>query len=290
MASISLKAHAKINLTLTITGQRDDGYHLMDSLVVFAELADQITLTANDADQLTITGQQADALKGLDAADNILMTALNAYRKHTGWDEKFALILEKNIPVAAGIGGGSSDAAAVLTAVNRLNPSPCSEDDLAKIGLKIGADLPVCLKQYQLSPQWRMQSIGEDLTPLSIDQLKNAGLLLVNPMVGVSTKDVFQRLGQSALNKTDNLNQDANLATWLARGNDLTAPAMVLEPKIQQQIDHLSSLEDHEGYLHHGMSGSGATCYALFNNSDAAKSAYDSIKHKLAWSWAGKVI
>ena len=294
MASILLKAHAKINLTLSITGRRHDGYHLMDSLVVFANLADQITVAPNDTDHLTITGQQADALKGLDTADNILMKALNAYRNHMGWDQKFALRLEKNIPVAAGIGGGSSDAAAVLTAANRLNPSPCSDADLAEIGLEIGADLPVCLKQYQLSPQWRMQGIGEDLTTLSIDLLEKAGLLLVNPMVGVSTKDVFKQLCQSilnkGLNKTDDFYQDADLATWLARGNDLTTPAVALEPKIRHQIDHLASLQGHAGYLHHGMSGSGATCFALFNNPDAAKSAHKAIKHKMAWSWAGKII
>ena len=293
MTSITLKAHAKINLTLSITGRRHDGYHLMDSLVVFADLADLITVTAGNADQLTITGQQADALKGLNTADNILMTALHAYRNHTDWDQKFALTSDKNIPVAAGIGGGSSDAAAVLTAVNRLNPSPCSDGDLARIGLEIGADLPVCLKQYQSSPQslhWRMQGIGEDLTPLSIDPLKKAGLLLVNPMVGVSTKDVFQRLNQSALNKTGDFNQNADLVTWLARGNDLTVPAMALEPKIQHQITYMSSLQDHVGYLDHGMSGSGATCFALFDHPDAAKSAHEKIKHLMAWSWAGKII
>ena len=293
MASISLKAHAKINLTLTITGRRDDGYHLMDSLVVFADLADQITLTTNDDDELTITGQQADALQNIDAADNILMTALNAYRDHSGWDQKFNLTLEKNIPVAAGIGGGSSDAAAVLTAANQLNPAPCSDADLARMGLIIGADLPVCLKQYQSSSQplhWRMQGIGEDLTSLSIDPLKNAGILLVNPMVGVSTKDVFKQLKQFTFNKNNNLNQNADLVTWLARGNDLTAPAMALEPKILSQINHLSSLKNHAGYLHHGMSGSGATCFALFDNPDAAQSAYKTIKHEMAWSWAGKLI
>ena len=293
MASITLQAHAKINLTLTITGRRGDGYHLMDSLVVFAGLEDQITLTPNVTDQLTIIGQQADALKEIDAADNILMTALNAYRNYMDWDQKFVLGLEKNIPVAAGIGGGSSDAAAVLTAANQLNPSPCSDADLAEIGLEIGADLPVCLKQYLSPPQssqWRMQGIGENLTPLSIDPLNNAGLLLVNPMVGVSTKDVFKQLRLSTLNRNDNLKQDADLATWLARGNDLTAPAMALEPKIKHQIDHLSSLQGHTGYLHHGMSGSGATCYALFSNPNAAQSAHDAIKHKMAWSWAGKLI
>ena len=295
MASISLKAHAKINLTLTITGRRDDGYHLMDSLVVFADLGDQITLTTNDADQLTIKGQHAYALQNLDTADNILMKALNAYRKHMDWDKKFAMTLEKNIPVAAGIGGGSSDAAAVLTAVNRLNPSPCSDADLAEIGVGIGADLPVCLKQYHSQfptefPHWRMQGIGENLTALSIDPLKNAGLLLVNPMVEVSTKDVFKRLRQSTLKQTDDLHHNADLATWLARGNDLATPAMALEPKIQHQIDHLSSLQGHAGYLHHGMSGSGATCYALFDHFDAAKTAHDTIKHKMAWFWVGKII
>ena len=301
MASISLKAHAKINLTLNITGRRQDGYHLMDSLVVFADLADQITITTNNADQLNITGQQADALKNIDAANNILVTALNAYRNHTGWDQKFYLTLEKNIPVAAGIGGGSSDAAAVLTAANRLNPSPCSAADLAEIGLGIGADLPVCLKQYlsqtqssaqssAQSPQWRMQGIGEDLTALSIESLRNAGLLLVNPMVGVSTRDVFKQLCQSTFNKNNSLKQDADLATWLACGNDLTTPAMALEPKIERQIDHLSSLINHAGYLHHGMSGSGATCYTLFDHPDAAKSALEKIAPLMAWSWAGKLI
>ncbi len=109
-------------------------------------------------------------------------------------------------------------------------------------------------------------------------------------MLGVSTKDVFKRLNLSALNKTDDLYQNADLAAWLARGNDLMTPAMALEPKIQHQIDHLSSLQGHGGYLHHGMSGSGATCYALFNNPDAAKSAREKINRSMAWSWAGKII
>ena len=289
MGHITIKAHAKINLTLTITGRRDDGYHLMDSLVVFADLADHISLTTNDDDQLTITGQQADALNSVNKADNILMTALNTYRKHMDWDEKFALSLEKKIPVAAGIGGGSSDAAAVLTAANRLNPSPCSDDDLAKIGLEIGADLPVCLKQYQ-SSIWRMQSIGDDLSALSIVPLNNAGLILVNPMVGVSTKDVFKQLDVSTLNQSDEMEPFHDLSKWLARGNDLTSPAMAIEPKIQHQIDQLSPLKEQQGYLHHGMSGSGATCYALFEHPDQARSAHDRIKHLMAWSWAGKLI
>ena len=288
MGNISIKAHAKINLSLSITGRREDGYHLMDSLVVFADIADQISIEKDHEDSLTITGSQADGLNTTDLSQNILITALDAYRTALNWDENFALTLEKNIPVAAGIGGGSSDAAAILTALNRLHPSPCSDDKLAEIGLQIGADLPVCLKQYQ-SSQWRMRGIGEDLTPMSFHDVTAAGLILVNPMVGVSTKDVFGRLDYAALSPSNDMNEGANLMAWLERGNDLAAPAMAIEDKIKQQLDGLSTLKDRDGYLHHGMSGSGATCFALFENAHQAILAHDHIKQQMAWSWAGKV-
>lgn len=290
-ASAHANAHAKINLTLTLTGRRQDGYHLMESLVVFADLADRITMTPLDQgqDTLTITGTQADGLNTIDRADNLLIKAMTLYRDQTGWRPSFSINLEKNIPIAAGIGGGSSDAAAVLTALNRLNPNPCSDDELAAIGLRLGADLPVCLKQFH-GPYWRMQGIGEILDPLHFSDLNQAGLILINPMIGIATKDVFHHLSTQAFTPPGDDFMDADLAAWLDRGNDMTAAAEIIEPQVSHCLRLLEALNDQAGFRHHGMSGSGATCYALFDHVDQAKAAYPVIKDQIAWSWVGKIL
>ena len=299
MATITVHAHAKINLSLKITGRRDDGYHSMDSLVVFADLADRITIDHNpdsnhQDDHITLTGPQANNLHDVAAKDNLLIKAKNRYCAVTGWQQNLAITLEKNIPVAAGIGGGSSDAAAVLWALNQCNPNPTDDETLAKIGLTIGADLPVCLKQYQ-HPFWRMQGIGEHLSPVRLPSLKNAGLILVNPLITLATKDVFTQLAldktqQTAEHETLHLEDLATLTDWLAVGNDLTAPAQSLAPAIGHDLHQLSALSDHPGYLHHGMSGSGATCYALFDTPLHAVAALQCVKDDMAWSWAGKLL
>ena len=289
MTPIAAHAPAKINLTLTITGRRDDGYHLMDSLVVFAQLADAITLEPADEDHLIIAGEQAAPLIDSDTHDNLVMKAISAYRNAAGWAQPLAVHLEKNIPIAAGIGGGSSDAAAVLSALNRHSPTPLPADVLIALGLTLGADIPICLaKHFQSDVKaWRMGGIGEKVSLLSLPSLSSAGLILLNPQVSLSTKDVFTRLNFPSSSKPIPDQMPSDLSSWLERGNDLLLPAMALAPEIGSCLSDLSRLSSHQGYRAHGMSGSGATCFALFDTADQAKKAAGSLEEKAFWRWAG---
>ena len=289
MTPIAAHAPAKINLTLTITGRRDDGYHLMDSLVVFAQLADAITLEPADEDHLIIAGEQAAPLIDSDTHDNLVMKAISAYRNAAGWAQPLAVHLEKNIPIAAGIGGGSSDAAAVLSALNRHSPTPLPPDELLVLGLTLGADIPICLaKHFQSDVKaWRMGGIGEKVSLLSLPSLSSAGLILLNPQVSLSTKDVFTRLNFPSSSKPIPDQMPSDLSSWLERGNDLLLPAMALAPEIGSCLSDLSRLSSHQGYRAHGMSGSGATCFALFDTADQAKKAAGSLEEKAFWRWAG---
>jgi 4-diphosphocytidyl-2-C-methyl-D-erythritol kinase len=289
MTPIAVNAPAKINLTLTITGRRDDGYHLMDSLVVFAQLADVITLEPADEDHLIIAGGQAAPLMNIDARDNLIMKAISAYRNAAGWAQPLAVHLEKNIPIAAGIGGGSSDAAAVLSALNRHSPTPLPADELMALGLTLGADIPICLAKHFQSDikAWRMGGIGEKVAPLSLPSLSSAGLILLNPQISLSTKDVFTRLNFPSSSKPIPDQISSDLSSWLERGNDLLPPAQALAPEIGSCLADLSRLSSHQGYRANGMSGSGATCFALFDTADQAKKAAGSLEEKTFWQWAG---
>jgi len=289
MTPIAVNAPAKINLTLTITGRRDDGYHLMDSLVVFAQLADVITLEPADEDHLIIAGGQAAPLMNIDACDNLIMKAISAYRNAAGWAQPLAVHLEKNIPIAAGIGGGSSDAAAVLSALNRHSPTPLPADELMALGLTLGADIPICLAKHFQSDikAWRMGGIGEKVAPLSLPSMSSAGLILLNPQISLSTKDVFTRLNFPSSSKPIPNQMPSDLSSWLERGNDLLPPAMALAPEIGPCLSDLSRLSSHQGYRAHSMSGSGATCFALFDTADQAKKAAGSLEEKTFWQWAG---
>ena len=289
MTPITVNAPAKINLTLTITGRRDDGYHLMDSLVVFAQLADAITLEPADEDHLIIAGGQAAPLIDSDTRDNLAMKAISAYRNAAGWTQPLVVHLEKNIPIAAGIGGGSSDAAAVLSALNRHSPTPLPPDELMALGLTLGADIPICLAKNLESDvkAWRMEGIGEKVSPLSLPSLSSAGLILLNPQISLSTKDVFTRLNFPSSSKPIPDHAPEDLSDWLKRGNDLLPPAMTLAPEIGPCLADLSRLSSHQGYRAHGMSGSGATCFALFDTADQAKKTAGSLEEKAFWQWAG---
>ena len=288
MHALTMNAHAKINLSLTITKRRDDGYHEMESLVVFAGLADRISFAESTADSLIVSGPQSSLLLDIAPESNIITAAKTAYRKAANWHQPFAVTLEKYIPVAAGIGGGSSNAAATLIALNTLNPAPLSEHELMHLGLTIGADVPVCLKQYN-APLWRMAGIGEMITAVDVHSLHSAGLILVNPLKAVATKDVFMRLDHPEGKINAGHFDKADAASWLIRGNDLSTPAIMLEPSIQTCLDDLATLSQHDGYIHHGMSGSGATCFALFKDGETAQSAIHNLPDSTPWAWAGRV-
>ncbi len=262
---VTVLARAKINLCLHVTGQRGDGYHLLDSLVVFADLGDRISCRADDGLGLTITGPQGAGLTA--GADNLVLRAAAAF----GGARGAAIVLDKNLPVASGIGGGSADAAATLQALARL--WGCGLPDAASI-LKLGADVPVCLAGRPC----RMQGVGEVLTPLP--PLPAAHLVLVNPGVAIPTPAVFQ-----ALTRRDNtplpremprLQGLAELAAFLQmQRNDLEAPALALAPVIGQVKQALGA---QAGCYLARMSGSGATCFGLFADPLTAAAAASALR------------
>ena len=288
-------APAKINLSLPIIGRRQDGYHLMRSIVGFADLCDNVKITPLPADaeqdSLIINGPIADKLSALPPQENIMIGALNAFRHLTDHAGFFQLNLTKHIPVAAGIGGGSSDAAAVLLAVNSYFGQPLSPDALADLGLTLGADVPVCLKAAE-GGFWQMRGIGEELTPLNCPVAHQIGMILINPGVGVSTAAIFAQLGKDDIAYdlpvlTHCLTMDEFIQN-LADGNSMTRAAMIEAPIIGDTLNMLAELKDSAGYLHHGMSGSGATCFAIFTAPDDAVAAANLLPD-IHWKWAGGV-
>ncbi|MDQ2066302.1 4-(cytidine 5'-diphospho)-2-C-methyl-D-erythritol kinase [Xinfangfangia sp. CPCC 101601] len=272
MAAETEFAAAKINLCLHVTGQRADGYHLLDSLVCFADIGDRVTVTAGQG--LKITGPQAAQLAPM--PDNLCLRAAEAMGGGV------SIGLEKHLPIASGIGGGSADAAAVLRAMARMGrtlPEPAQV-------LALGADVPVCLSGRAT----RMQGVGEVLTPVS---LPSAWLVLVNPGVGVSTPEIFRALGRkdnAPLSDLPEWRDCHALADWLAaQRNDLQAPAIALQPVIE---DCLAALEAQSGCALARMSGSGATCFGLFKDQAKADTARAALaaRHPAWWVAAGQML
>ncbi|MDQ7079998.1 MAG: 4-(cytidine 5'-diphospho)-2-C-methyl-D-erythritol kinase [Paracoccaceae bacterium] len=270
-------APAKINLALHVTGRRADGYHLLDSLVVFADHGDLLHLSRASELSLTIGGPMGAGLTA--GADNLV---LQAARLILPPDKGARITLEKNLPVAAGIGGGSSDAAACLRALADLYDLPMPS---AHSILMLGADLPVCL----LGRAARLEGIGERLTPLA--PLPDLPAVLVNPMEGVSTGQVFHRLDRVDNPPLSPLPEGADLAGWLDwladQRNDLQGPALAVAPVIGQV---LAAIQDTQGCRLARMSGSGATCFGLFGSDAQAQAGADSIAARNPGWWVRKVV
>jgi 4-diphosphocytidyl-2-C-methyl-D-erythritol kinase len=260
-------APAKVNLYLHLIGRRPDGYHLLDSLVAFADLGDRITAEPAAKLSLEITGPEAASLSKL-GRDNLVLRAARLLADHTGAARGTALLLEKNLPVAAGIGGGSSDAAAVLRLLAALWQLSIGEEALRGLGARLGADLPACL--YGRAA-W-LGGAGEQIDPAP--DLPEAGILLANPRQQLPTAAVFAartgpfyQAGRFAPMPRD----AAGLARALtARRNDLTDAAIGLVPEIGTVLGRLARLP---GALLARMSGSGATCFAIFPDRSAAREA-----------------
>lgn len=240
-------APAKVNLALHVTGRRADGYHLLDSLVVFTALGDRVTVRPG-APSLTVTGPFAAEVPA--GADNLCLRAAAA----VGIDAEIGL--DKHLPPASGIGGGTADAAAVLRALGRVPDRPEA----------LGSDLPACLASRPL----RMQGVGEVVTPLALPQLH---LVLVNPLRAVATPAVFAALGRRdnpPLPPLPPASDAPALTRWLAQTrNDLQPAAIGVEPAIALC---LAALQD-AGALLARMSGSGATCFGLFPDVETAEAA-----------------
>jgi 4-diphosphocytidyl-2-C-methyl-D-erythritol kinase len=265
------QAPAKLNLTLEVVGKRADGYHLLDSLIAFTDYGD--TLSASEADTLALTldGPFGGILVG-DPMENLVLKAARLLAAEAGIEPRAALALTKRLPVASGIGGGSSDAAATLMALSALWQLSPAAEDLARLALMLGADVLVCLAARTA----RLEGIGERVAPAPA--VPAAPIVLVNPGVGLPTPRVFQaRHGafSSGAGPAGVLADSPADATALADAirpyaNDLTAPAIGLLPVIGQV---LARLEATDACLIARMSGSGATCFALFPSDESASAA-----------------
>jgi 4-diphosphocytidyl-2-C-methyl-D-erythritol kinase len=269
MTVVEALAPAKINLTLHVTGRRDDGYHLLDSLVVFADFGDRITLRSAMVSHLTVTGPMAAGVP-VDAS-NLVLKAAALIGVAAG------ITLEKHLPAAAGIGGGSSDAAATLRALAEMAGLAVPRDVLA-----LGADVPVCL----MGGAARMRGIGEDVTPLS--GVPSLYAVLVNPGVPVATPAVFAGLtthdNPAMPEVLPNWSGSSDFITWLAQQrNDLQAPATAAEPVIAQVLE---TLLDTPGCQLARMSGSGATCFGLYDSAESASAAAGRLAQDRPGWWA----
>jgi len=266
-------AAAKINLALHVTGKREDGYHLLDSAVMFASDAGD-TLEVSPANKISLTISGPFSL-GLETdSGNLVLGALSVLQERfPGQVQPCAINLRKELPVASGIGGGSADAAAALRALVRLNGLKIDASSLAGLALQLGADVPVCLA----STACRMRGIGE-----IIDDWEHAPSLhavLVNPLIGVSTAGIFKHLSLSPGNIDGaGISHDLGVATtvsaslgWLAGcRNDLQPAACLLQPVVS---DVLQAVRQLPGCRLSRMSGSGATCFGLFEDADSANAA-----------------
>jgi 4-diphosphocytidyl-2-C-methyl-D-erythritol kinase len=276
-------APAKVNLSLHVTGKRADGYHLLDGLVVFAGVGDVVRGRLADRWSLDVVGPFASGLAG--ESDNLVLRAARALAGRVGHGPA-ALTLEKNLPVASGIGGGSADAAATLRLLARLwRMDPTTEPlrrMLSDVALGLGADVPMCLD----SQPSRIQGIGDMLQP--IPPLPPMGLLLVNPNLPLSTPEVFRaRTGAfSAAPDTPArwTSIDALAADLQKAANDLEPAARSIRPQIGVV---LSAIEALDGCLLARMSGSGATCFGLFRQSDTAADAARALRRPDWWCWGG---
>jgi 4-diphosphocytidyl-2-C-methyl-D-erythritol kinase len=271
---------AKVNLTLRVVGRRVDGYHDLESVVAFADCADRLSLTAGPELLLATTGPMAQACG--EPADNLVLKATRLLGERVPGLKVGSFTLEKVLPVAAGIGGGSADAAAALRLLAQANGLSIDDSRLIEVARLTGADVPVCLA----SRACVMTGVGETLLPLALPKLP---CVLVNPRVPVATRDVFEALGlrhgELLVGATDVFQavawpeEGASVEEWveaLAAGtNDLEAPATRLEPVIGEVISALSATD---GAWLARMSGSGATCYAIYENTAEAKRAAQKIQ------------
>lgn len=262
-------AHAKVNLWLNVVGRRDDGYHLLDSLVAFVDLADQVEARPDDRLSLGLAGPLAAGLAG--EADNLVLKAARLLADRAGVAPRAAIRLVKNIPVAAGLGGGSADAAAALRELVELWRVAMPEEELFDLAARLGADVPMCLAGR---PAF-VSGVGERL--VWAPPLPECAVLLVNPGVALATRDVFaaRSAAFSAQRPVPRPWRDlAELVGVLVdRGNDLTAPAISLAPPVGQVLEALGRT----GARHAAMSGSGATCFAVYDSPELARRASSSL-------------
>jgi 4-diphosphocytidyl-2-C-methyl-D-erythritol kinase len=279
---LDIHAPAKLNLFLNITGRREDGYHLLDSLFVFCSLVDTISIRPSQTLSISLSGPFAEGLES--GTDNIAMKAAELLRREASITLGARITLEKHIPVAAGLGGGSADAAAVLRGLNAFWGIGWPLDRLQVLGAQLGADIPACLPSHPVIAR----GIGDQLSPAP--GMPNCGILLVNPRVAVPTPAVFKAF--KAMNPVIAARAFAPLPERFQslgdmvgiirhRGNDLLPAAVSVAPVVADVLQVLGGLP---GARYAGLSGSGATCFALF---DTQTEAHNAVVPTEWWRWSG---
>ncbi len=271
-------APAKVNLTLHVLGRRVDGYHELQSLVAFADVCDELTATTAQSDTLIVSGPFALGLP--QGETNLVLRAIAAFRAR--WPDcgiaPLGIELHKNLPVAAGLGGGSADAAAALRLMSRLSQVPVAVSELSALAATLGADVPVCL----LSRPAELRGVGEIVT--AVRSFPDFHIVLANPLVPVVTADVFRKLASRDNPPAPPLPQPLSrpeLALWLGETrNDMQATAIGIVPAIGELIERLGAAQ---GCVLARMSGSGATVFGLFGSGALAHQA----AHDLRDRWPG---
>ncbi len=272
---------AKINLFLHVTGKTHENYHILESLVTFANFGDWITIHHGNSYQLTITGPYAEAIE---TDQNIITTAVNMIADHANIAPNLSITLEKNIPIGAGLGGGSSNAAAVIHALIEFLELNIDSQSLNKILLNLGADVPMCFK----SKTSIIRGIGEKITPIEI--LKPLHAVLIFPNKHCSTADIFAQYKQPFSSPLLNLKEsisDKDIFSFLkTTNNDLTNAAINNIPEIKSILVTLKSFEN---CILSRMTGSGSCCFGLFSTEIAAQRAAEKIQKENPHWWARAV-
>ena len=284
--SVRVFAPAKINLTLEVGRPRADGYHPLQSVVAFADIGDEIEAAPADTLTLSIEGEFAEDLAA-DSANNLVLRAARALAEAAGVEHGAALLLRKNLPIASGIGGGSSDAAATLRALNQLWALDWPLERLLAIARTLGADVPVCLAGV---PAY-MTGLGERFEPVALPAF---AAVLVNPLTHLSTPEVYRRfdamgLGARFTPKAAPVWPEATsaLAGIAAIGNDLAAPAAELAPEIAA-VSQILRADERVRYA--ALSGSGATVFALMANVDDAAALADALQEERPDWWVADTL
>ena len=271
--TIEERGCAKINLALHVTGVKKNGYHILDSIVIFTDISDRLFIKKNGKNGLTFTGEFSNSLS---LKKNTILQVFKLFEKVM--TDTFSIKLEKNLPIGAGLGGGSADAAAVIRFItNHLRyPMPSS-----KAISKIGADIPACV----LSVASKVEGIGEIVVPIDISGI-DLWIVLVNPRIFVSTSSIFEEVIEKhneSLEPFNDFSSSDQFIDYLKRQrNDLQTIAVNKWPEISEVLD---TLEETEDVLLSRMSGSGSTCFGLYRNLEDAKKAASYISKKRNRWW-----
>ena len=276
---ITYFAPAKVNLCLRVYGKIDSGLHNIDSIVVFCEFGDTVSISPAGHDSFRVRGPFGSSLNSSENGKNLVIAARDAFRANGGACGPVAIMLDKKIPIGAGLGGGSADAAATLRALNKLASTPLSDNQLFATAATLGSDVPVCLA----STPHRIKGTGNVIHPL--DTIHAGALLLVNPLVPLSTADVFKQLTPPYNRPLPEITDD-DAVRLCEFGNDLEVAAAAFVPEIN---DLLTRLRQTPTCRAAQMSGSGASCFGIFDDINTASLAAAAFKSDGIWAKATKL-